>query len=391
MGQNKTNIGRFEVLDGWRGICALVIALFHFQVRSHLTAANFLENCFLFVDFFFVLSGFVIAANYQQRLAQGFSAGQFMLLRFGRIYPLHLFTFACFILAEVIKLALQSYLPFENAAFNAPLHAPQTLFAQLFLLQSFNFNQFLTWNVPSWSVAVEFWAYLLFAQAVIYGGRYFNFIMVATVAAGMTIIWLFCPYFMNATYDFGMYRCLAGFCSGVICWEIWRRYLHQIKLSVVVASLLEILVTLNVIFFIKRAAWTEFSICAPIIFAFAVLVFAVEGGIISRLLRKGPFQLLGALSYSVYMMHYFIEEQIENAVVMANKLKLFAFNTYDSAVTPPAKLLEPSLWHGDLWTVIMVCFLLPIAYLTYNHIEIPSRNWFRKFAETQSQAQLVRP
>jgi peptidoglycan/LPS O-acetylase OafA/YrhL len=150
-------------------------------------------------------------------------------------------------------------------------------------------------------------------------------------------------------------------------------------------DLLEILITLNVIFFIKRAAWTEYSVFAPILFALAVLVFAAEAGILSRLLRKGPFQLLGALSYSVYMMHYFIEEQIENAVIMAAKLKLFAYSATTQA--------EPPLWHGDLWELLMVCLLIPIAYFTYTRIEIPSRNWFRKYAATQAtaKAQLARP
>jgi peptidoglycan/LPS O-acetylase OafA/YrhL len=61
---------RFIALDSWRGIAACLVALFHLEayshlVYSHLNAAPFLRNSWLFVDFFFVLSGFVIAANYQ--------------------------------------------------------------------------------------------------------------------------------------------------------------------------------------------------------------------------------------------------------------------------------------------------------------------------------------
>ncbi len=64
-------MGRFLVLDSWRGIAACLVALFHLDAYSHLYAVPFLRNSWLFVDFFFVLSGFVIAANYQQRLRDG--------------------------------------------------------------------------------------------------------------------------------------------------------------------------------------------------------------------------------------------------------------------------------------------------------------------------------
>ena len=47
----------------------------------------------MFVDFFFVLSGFVIAARYQERLSAALiSVADFLELRLGRLYPLHLFT-----------------------------------------------------------------------------------------------------------------------------------------------------------------------------------------------------------------------------------------------------------------------------------------------------------
>src|SRR5437016_14473091 len=94
---------RFVVLDSWRGIAACLVALFHLDAYSHLYGVPFLRNSWPFVDFFFVLSGFVIAANYQQRLLDGFGAGQFLLLRLGRLYPLH---FAMLALLVALKLLM---------------------------------------------------------------------------------------------------------------------------------------------------------------------------------------------------------------------------------------------------------------------------------------------
>ncbi|TIU76049.1 MAG: acyltransferase, partial [Mesorhizobium sp.] len=81
---------RFLVLDSWRGICALLVALFHFPTTSMISQSAFVGGSYLFVDFFFVLSGFVIASAYGGRLNEPDDLARFALVRFGRIYPLHL-------------------------------------------------------------------------------------------------------------------------------------------------------------------------------------------------------------------------------------------------------------------------------------------------------------
>ena len=68
---------------------AALVALFHLQAYSHFYGFSLLRHSYLFVDFFFVLSGFVITANYRKKLLSGFSFWEFMFLRFGRLYPLH--------------------------------------------------------------------------------------------------------------------------------------------------------------------------------------------------------------------------------------------------------------------------------------------------------------
>ena len=55
---------RFAALDSWRGIAALLVALLHFRFLGHFYSLDFVRNSWLFVDFFFVLSGFVITHAY---------------------------------------------------------------------------------------------------------------------------------------------------------------------------------------------------------------------------------------------------------------------------------------------------------------------------------------
>jgi peptidoglycan/LPS O-acetylase OafA/YrhL len=82
---------RFETLDSWRGICALLVAVFHMPLAGALAGNQFIRGSYLFVDFFFVLSGFVIAHAYGAKLTRGEGLAKFMVTRFGRLFPLHAF------------------------------------------------------------------------------------------------------------------------------------------------------------------------------------------------------------------------------------------------------------------------------------------------------------
>jgi peptidoglycan/LPS O-acetylase OafA/YrhL len=78
---------RFVVLDGMRGLAALAVITDH--VPSEIMRA-LLPGRYLAVDFFFVLSGFVLAHVYSERLRQGMSLLSFMRVRLVRLYPLYL-------------------------------------------------------------------------------------------------------------------------------------------------------------------------------------------------------------------------------------------------------------------------------------------------------------
>ncbi len=58
----------FLPLESLRGFAAISVALFHLSTNSHLEL-NFVKNAWLMVDFFFVLSGFVISLNYSHDLS----------------------------------------------------------------------------------------------------------------------------------------------------------------------------------------------------------------------------------------------------------------------------------------------------------------------------------
>ncbi|HTH31258.1 MAG TPA: acyltransferase, partial [Lacibacter sp.] len=81
----------FLILDGLRGIAALAIVVFHFMewIITDFTK-NFIAHGFLAVDFFFCLSGFVIAYAYDNRI-EAMGIQKFFKLRFIRLHPLVVF------------------------------------------------------------------------------------------------------------------------------------------------------------------------------------------------------------------------------------------------------------------------------------------------------------
>jgi len=88
---------RIEPLESLRVIAALAVAIFHFRTPSPLAANAFIEHADLMVDLFFVLSGFVIALNYRERIGSFWDALTFQHRRFWRLYTLHLFTLMVFV------------------------------------------------------------------------------------------------------------------------------------------------------------------------------------------------------------------------------------------------------------------------------------------------------
>lgn len=78
---------RFEVLDGMRGVAAIIVMIFH--LFAHSTTYPYLsKNGYIAVDFFFILSGFVIMHSYGRRLATGMSTADYVLRRVIRLYPM---------------------------------------------------------------------------------------------------------------------------------------------------------------------------------------------------------------------------------------------------------------------------------------------------------------
>lgn len=372
---------RFVVLDGWRGIAALLVAAFHFQiyVSSHLQALAFVRHSWLFVDYFFVLSGFVIAATYGDRLPDWKSVRRFVLLRFGRIYPLHFAVLLLYLvgpatqgLAYIVMFLVGATTAGATPHITLP-DSPESLVTNLFLVQSFGLHDRVTWNGPSWSISAEFYTYLLFAAvAYLARARLRLFLAVAVVPAPL-IIGVLSPRLMNTTYDFGFIRCVYGFSIGVWLWTVYPELSQRLGRRLSdwrIATAVETAALLFSILFVARTGPTTTGLLAPFVFAIAVLIFSFEAGFVSRLLNARFFQLLGLYSYSIYMVHWFLKDEFLGLARIFDGTVRHGDHDY----------IATDLWRGDVLSLLFLGIVVVTSASTFVLIEKPSRDWFRRVA-----------
>ncbi|RYF65356.1 MAG: acyltransferase, partial [Cytophagaceae bacterium] len=78
----------YAILDGLRGVAAVTVVIFHFmEIAVPDYNDSFIAHAYLSVDFFFCLSGFVIAYAYDDKLKE-IGVSRFLTLRLIRLHPL---------------------------------------------------------------------------------------------------------------------------------------------------------------------------------------------------------------------------------------------------------------------------------------------------------------
>lgn len=367
------SITRYHALDSWRGICACMVALFHFDVISHLSFLPLTRHAYLFVDFFFVLSGFVIASNYRARLAEGFGTGRFIALRLGRIYPLHLVTLLLFI-------------PIDAAKDGIGPNLLQAIVTNVLLLQGLGVNPQNWLNFASWSISAEFAAYVIFAVVVSrIGTAVWPWLL--PIVAGPVVLAAISPDGMNATFDYGLVRCLYGFALGVVCFDLRERFpVLRARLTPPGETWLETASLLLVVGYVSLAGSSvPLQVASPLVFTLVVLVFAREAGGVSRRLTVPFMLMIGTLTYSIYMLHPLVRAVVRAILMIVERLG-HAELLVPYALSPgqePTKVvsLNGSLWLGDLLQIAMLSLTVLLSVATYRLVEEPGRNWVRRLMD----------
>jgi peptidoglycan/LPS O-acetylase OafA/YrhL len=377
---------RFAVLDSWRGVCAVIVVVYHFTAKSHLLFLPFFRNGWIFVDFFFVLSGFVITHAYRHHLERPKELLAFAIRRFGRIWPLHVAMLLPFLLTESLKLLLTAKgFSADHAPFTGEMSIPG-LAANIFLVQSMGVLTYVSWNVPSWSISVEYWTYIVFGIAVLATARaerprFWSALLLAGIFVISLVVLIDYAKTLETIVTFGFFRCLLGFIGGHFAYQLWRR-LPAPRGSTTIELMTVLLVSLFAIYLANGL----FAFLAPLVFGSAVVVFAHERGVLSRLLRGRFFVMLGRLSYSIYMTHWFLHDAFRKVLNVAEQKTGITFSA-PVQLTVARRLVTTNvvIWGGpffsDLLLILFLALVIGVSALTFRFIEKPGQRIFGRLAQ----------
>ncbi len=301
---------RFVVLDLMRFVLALMVAAGHW--KGPYTPGR----AVMAVDFFFILSGFVLCCAYMRVADRPDFFKKFMIDRIARLYPLHLATLLLLVPINIGFWA-STGLPLEQGWSYQDGHL-YTFVANLFLMQSVGLTTGSSWNAPSWSISVEFFTNIFLGLAIIRlaaGSRYmWPFVMAIMIFAYIVLFRelgqveaVMEPVF--GMINGGFIRGIGGICAGMLCFFLFRVFAAQIPtkgvtLAVRAASFAAIAASLFLIVDATPVTNIGFSMipcfmAAVILTSLTEFWSPVKAGMLSRIMI-----VLGAASYAVYMLHW---------------------------------------------------------------------------------------
>jgi peptidoglycan/LPS O-acetylase OafA/YrhL len=356
-------------LTPMRGIAAIWVMFFHMDViifyREFGTlipheTSGILAKGYLWVDFFFLLSGFIISHVYGETLTNHFGKSKtiktYLWARFSRIYPLHLFTLLLLIpFVVVFPIISPAVVDGSWKTFMAWSALP----SNLLLLNAMNQHSYLSWNLVSWSIGAEWWTYLAacFIIPFVFKKSWIQNVILALVAAAILSIMVYWKGNLDITFDYGWVRCVAEFSLGAVLYQMYQKRLGKDALS----KSISFLCAFGFIVLIFHFSWNDLFIIPT--FCLLLLATAYNNGAVKTILETRIFKYIGDISYSIYMMHgvWFM--------VFWYCLPYLKSNYGIETLTLGMKVLFVMLFMG-------LTFLS--AHFTYHFVEVKSRKWLKK-------------
>ena len=387
----------FSNLTPLRGIAAIFTVIFHVSLMAGPLAYNtqVLQRMYLMVDFFFILSGFIMCHVYGELFSGKVTMPafkKFTIARFARVYPLHfvtlLYTIILFSVTAKLGIPKVPVLQIENSGYS--------IFTNLLLLQSMNLHHWFSWVHASWSISTEWWAYMVFPFLVMpfsklssagkiavtflcFGGYLFiTFIIMPIVPIPAEIpfvkmdpAWLT----VNVAYQFGFIRCLCGFLLGMMMYQGFKTdWGKKILANGYVFLLAAAGLFLSMHFALPDVVTISFL-------PFILLSAAYGSPSINKVLSVKALQKIGDWSFSIYLVHQPLLYTIGS------------INAYYNPVNPnnPSAGPHPAPSLLAAWAICVgfIALTLFVSSLTYRFWEVPARKWINA-KSTKREYALVR-
>ncbi len=340
----------FKILDGLRGVAAIAVVIFHFMefvVPDY--NKSFIAHAYLAVDFFFCLSGFVIAYAYDHKI-QDIGIFSFFKLRLIRLHPL-------VIIGSVIGLLAFAFDPFSNLFDVYGLNKTLAMFiASCFLIpfplvHERYFNLFHL-NPPTWSLFWEYIANIFYALILCKLNKKILWILAVAGAAALF-------YEANRSgflaVGWGGDNIVGGgirvFYSFVIGILVYRsKWIIRSPLGFVSTGML-----LLIAFLIPYADKTNHLVDPLIVVFYFPLLVALGAGARSNPISEKISKFSGDISYPLYVIHYPF---------------LWLFLSYIEKAKPSMNQMIMAIAIG---TPLLILF----AYLVLKFIDLPIRKYLK--------------
>ena len=289
-----------RALTGLRAVAAVWVVLFHyrFDVLALVPAARPLEPLmaagYLGVDVFFVLSGFVLAYTYGDRLGRWAprEAGAFVQNRVARVWPAHVVTLHL----DLLQAAAVGTLGIGVDGHRRTVPA----YLQNLTMTHGWWNDRPSFNAPAWSISAEWAAYLVCPLLLLGLARVRRPVTAALGAAGlfavMTTVFALWALPNGNVPHAGMLRIGVEFTAGLLLLRVHQqhhRWLPHLTLPVVAGVVAAVLVVPAV----RHGYWL-----APAL-GLLVLLVSVDDGPVGRLLARPGAVFWGEASYCLYLTH----------------------------------------------------------------------------------------
>lgn len=339
----------FEILNGLRGLAAIVVVVFHFmEIIIHDFSKNFISHGYLAVDFFFCLSGFVVAYAYDNRI-EGMGLKTFIKLRLIRLQPL-------VVIGSVLGLLTFLLDPFINLYALYGFKETVLLFlASTFLIPypvvSERYFNLFNLNAPSWSLFWEYVANFVYAIGLFRISKKLLAPLVIVAAAGL----FYLGYVTNnllggwsgGTFFEGLARITFSFLMGMLI--LRSNFIIKNKLGLLGLSALLLLAFLTP----HHPQWNWLVDPLLVVFYFPLLVALGAGASLSpKLYKINKFS--GDISYPLYMTHYPF---------------MWVFANYVVVKQPSTAELS---WVIPISTILLII----LAYVVSEFMDFPIRRYF---------------
>lgn len=291
-----------NTLTSLRFIFAMMVFGAHCYVIDNFFDIHFFKEGFVGVSFFFMLSGFIIAYNYQKRLTENkISKRSFWVARIARIYPLHWLTL-------LVAAALGNYV-IASGAIDWCKH----FLASLTLTNAYipKDHYFFSFNSPSWSLCCEQLFYICFPFLIPLTKDCRRLLLVFLICAIVCVAGM---YFTPVESIKGYWYVnpitrLPDFIAGMLLFQLYDR-LKSKNITFCQGSIIEIAsMALFLGLYLYAAEIPKvyrYSCYYWLPIACILISFSLQKGMVSRLLFNRFLVIGGEISYSFYLIHLFV-------------------------------------------------------------------------------------